>query len=283
MTTQTITKTQEAQEQEHPIILGDLDMSKYIHRLGSQEQVQIQTEITNLNEELARINEYINSANPLYDFEKQYINKITRKQREMLSQKERLEAHLNISRIFPEIDPSFLKMRHFLDHREMKVPLPIFVPYELEKTNKFEINFKLAESYSKGKLKLSFSSNNSLANYYIDSQILEGLDPKNYDNLKKYSNHPLSLECEFKGIIPQKTKQRINQAKQVFDSSQVYSELYLIAQTPLESWEEHRVIKDPLIIAKTNLQNSYLIDHFDTTLLEDYVIQEFTTGSLGGK
>jgi len=79
----------------------------------------------------------------------------------------------------------------------------------------------------------------------------------------------IELTSRFYGIIPQETKEKIKEAESIFDA-----ELYLIAETRPETWNVKNVTADPLLIGIFE-DKSYLIDHFNTTPLENYVMREF--------
>lgn len=99
-----------------------------------------------------------------------------------------------------------------------------------------------------------------------------------YDNVScglrawREVNNFCTYSHSFNGFIPQKTKEKIETADKIFGR-----DLFLIKETKLEDWtKEIRITKDPLIIGVMN-DESYLVDHFNTTPLEDYIKSEFTS------
>ena len=93
---------------------------------------------------------------------------------------------------------------------------------------------------------------------------------------KKYHWNPHVLSSTFYGFLPEKTKQEIAEAKPLFRN-----DLFLVAATKPESWaftkfSPPKLVRDPLILGIIG-EKCYLIDHFDTTPIEDYARREFTT------
>ena len=90
----------------------------------------------------------------------------------------------------------------------------------------------------------------------------------------KYENKYVRLISYFNALIPQETKTKIKKARWDFST---YN-LFFISETKPEEWNIEEGIKtmDPLVIGVKD-DKCYLIDKFDTTPLEEYVIQEFTS------
>lgn len=94
-----------------------------------------------------------------------------------------------------------------------------------------------------------------------------------------HNRHPAraKIESRFNGVIPDKTKNKIRQARQYFKKR----ELYIIAETEVGDWnvnlrgEVTRITKDPLIVG-VKYDACFLIDWFNTTTLEEYIAMEFT-------
>ncbi len=104
---------------------------------------------------------------------------------------------------------------------------------------------------------------------------LKRLEYKNYSNKWKrfitqegtgvYPEIYRTLTSTFNGIIPQKTKEKVYNAIDYFED-----EVYLVAETKPEEWDITKIKDDPLVIGMKN-DKAYLIDHFNTTPLENLV------------
>lgn len=84
------------------------------------------------------------------------------------------------------------------------------------------------------------------------------------------------LSNSFYGFIPETTKAEIREATPIFGKN-----LFLVAETKPEDWTLQktpapRIIEDPLILGVID-RKCYLVDHFDTTPVEEYARQEYTT------
>ena len=82
---------------------------------------------------------------------------------------------------------------------------------------------------------------------------------------KKYKKN-IELNSYLNGFIPIETKQKIEQAKQVFDK-----DIYLIAETKPKKWNIKEYNEDLLVVG-VNDKKCYFID---TTILEDYASEQF--------
>lgn len=91
-----------------------------------------------------------------------------------------------------------------------------------------------------------------------NGDIREGL-PIEKNRRRKYS-------ATFHGIIPQATKVKIKEAEPLFD------EIAIVAEE--HNWAMEEIKTDPLVIGRIG-GNAFLIDHFETTKAEDYVLAEF--------
>jgi hypothetical protein len=83
-----------------------------------------------------------------------------------------------------------------------------------------------------------------------------------------------SLSSSFYGFIPQETKAELAEASTIFGKS-----IFLVAETKPEDWTlqktpKPKVVQDPLLVGVIQ-DKCYLIDHFDTTPVEDYARKEF--------
>ncbi len=100
-----------------------------------------------------------------------------------------------------------------------------------------------------------------------------------YETQDKYLK--FEFESEFNGILPKKTRQKIKEAEKYFDKN----ELYIIPETKPKEWKFNLIempeiyvnfsgYGDPLIVGVKE-KNYHLIDHFNTTPLENLVKDNF--------
>lgn len=97
-----------------------------------------------------------------------------------------------------------------------------------------------------------------------------------------------TLTWRFKGVIPASTKLKIRQARSQF------SDVYLLAEAPLHTWEHRRnqesrrarmarrlgeIKLDPIVLGFA-ASRLWVIDVFDPTPTEAYILNEFTTKAL---
>ncbi|MGV8152258.1 MAG: hypothetical protein ACP5OG_04185 [Candidatus Nanoarchaeia archaeon] len=276
MTTQTLTQTQEAQEQEHPIILGNINLSKYVSRPTICEQEKEKAEIASLERELTRIDSFIASSDPLYPCEEKYLESISTNKSNVLFNKQKISAKHEISVKYPKIDLSFLDMSHFYNFEGIDFPLPVFVSYSLkDNQDTFEVRYEKSEAgniYVRGDYRLR-----SISPYL--NQKLQASESKKMGFGKLYK-----FVTEFSGLIPNETKNKIKEAEEFLQKLNITENLYLVAEAPIENWNASKEvpIRDPLIVASTDF-GAYLIDHFNMTPLEDYVRKEFTREKLEDK
>ncbi|MGV8152256.1 MAG: hypothetical protein ACP5OG_04175 [Candidatus Nanoarchaeia archaeon] len=325
-----MTQTQDSQEQEHAIILGDLDIGKYLIKqeipLTAKKWLDKEqaSRIKKLEERIEQIQGTINSVSADYTCEREYLKSLKGEREQLANMINSNLANKTISN-YPQIDMSFLGIRNFWDydyptlskdlknyeHTIIKIPLPKFVPYsESNGFSEFKINCK-PDLWT---FNFNSNSNNNMGRQYIDLQISKGLRPlsnNEWDILNKGLRR-FTFTSKFLGIIPESTKKRMQEAKKAFSDLNMFNELYIIAETPINQWIVSELIveepklklkpvelpqhnlwptRDPLLVAVTHenripeLYNlkCYLIDHFNTTLAEDYVRKEFTRGKLEDK
>ncbi len=99
------------------------------------------------------------------------------------------------------------------------------------------------------------------------------------------SSIDLSFTTYFKGIIPENTKEKIAIWDELSENSDIYDNTFILVEA--NDWnakiaKHSYYVKDPLVIGIHNNQ-SYLVDIFNATSLEDYVRREFTTSKLDKK
>lgn len=112
--------------------------------------------------------------------------------------------------------------------------------------------------------------------YPLESRRYSGMFCRKDKRLPKKLPIWYSLSSLFYGFIPETTKQEIKEAREIFDHS-----LFLVAETKPEDWAVKslpppRLIEDPLILGVIG-GKCYLVDHFDTSPVEDYARKEFSS------
>ncbi len=73
------------------------------------------------------------------------------------------------------------------------------------------------------------------------------------------------LTSSFSGVIAPSAKEKIEEADKCFEET---------ALITMANWQEKKIQTDPLIVSIYN-GKAYLIDHFDTSQVENYVLSEF--------
>jgi hypothetical protein len=90
-------------------------------------------------------------------------------------------------------------------------------------------------------------------------------------NLGNRSHSKYEIRDEFKGIIPEETKDKIKEAHEKCENGEL-DNIWLIKEA---EWNLSKVTEDPLIIGILG-NRAYLIDHFDCTDIEKWVKAEFS-------
>ena len=85
----------------------------------------------------------------------------------------------------------------------------------------------------------------------------------------KYGSRGMTISTQFLGIIPLETKKKIASAREIFDD-----QIFLISEVEADAWECKVITDDPLIVGIFE-GKTYLVDHFDTTSIENFVLDEF--------
>lgn len=157
----------------------------------------------------------------------------------------------NISSVYPEIELSFLRKR-------LRSGLPRFAVFPV-----FENRSMLWKTSS-----------------YKD---FDGVDPRlpvtirtSYEASFPWGSSWLDVQhsTAFRGFVPAETKKKIKKARSLFSKK----ELWIIAERAEKDWKALPESGDPLVIGHlVKSGRSFLVDKFDTTPEEEYVVREFTT------
>lgn len=195
---------------------------------------------------------------------------------------------------YPKISPEFLRQNQLAS--EIKIRVPKFGVYSLDdphmimKLERGEFgncNFEIAHPKGVPEIlvkELLFATeygkdvHPELWSHYIGgSRRYSGSFSKRGTRLpKEIERIAYVMGSSFYGFIPDRTKQEVSEAKTIFGDR-----LFLIAETKPEDWTltkipRPRIVKDPLILGII-ANKCYLVDHFDTSPVEDYARREFTS------
>jgi len=183
---------------------------------------------------------------------------------------------------YQKIDLSFLSMK-----KPSKGRLPYHPSFSTHKYNDKNKDFTCCR-IDVGRYEIGIKDKNYISSYMVLKNLLKvfvtNVEEKNFrtsyhdDTLTYRPGYELPvktdvrIETYFKGIIPRTTKQKIAEAKDLFTGCADCG-IFLIKECP--SWNEREITKDPLIVGVIG-EKAYLIDHFDTSDLEEYIKKEFT-------
>jgi hypothetical protein len=223
-----------------------------------------------------------------------------------------LESNNYLSLKYPQIDLSFLGMSNKIKVNVPKKPtlfknaryelkevsVPKFSIYNFYGSNKFNMRFYNFNSGLEvefpeknkviGKNLAKVFENEGLTLEWIKNGYDWGLDNgklTTHINLKgekkdltKYGNDPIKnlvLTSQFNGVIPEITIEKIRESETDFKKKHIY----IITETKPQEWNTKYVTNDPLVIGIKH-KKAYLINHFNTTSLEDLVRNTHTKNSL---
>ena len=240
--------------QTQELLLGETDLRKYIQPIV-QENSDMQKTLDKLKSDGLESEKY---------FVRELENKV-------------------ISTKYKQIDLSFMEMDSEFNTQKNKIMLPKFTAYEFYGSNNYAIEFSKRNrgpGTDSKKLYISFQEFEGeleLTKYW--EKLLTNLGVKNFPNKDhrsitvllndKYNpqiDGTFKFSTQFIGLIPTEVKENVKQAQNYFDKKNIY----LITETKPEEWNVEHITKDPLVVGMKN-KRAYLIDHFDTTELEDLV------------
>jgi|SRR3989344_526002 len=198
---------------------------------------------------------------------------------------------------YPLLDLSFLSMSNDVQINGKSTPLPRFGIYRYfqftsrpfnpnPNPNRFSIYYRLSSSavveFGMGNEPVSDFIVKSFIGAVFPGEQIVGKDCEGRhvvslprEKFGEYQHlHNMQVYSEFNGLIPLETKQKVERSKILFGN-----EVYIIGEIKPEDWNVQVMPKDPLIIGIKEHDKVYLVDHFNTTPLENYVSQEFIHGS----
>lgn len=191
------------------------------------------------------------------------------------------------------IDFSFLEMSNPYTHRPFDdeketINLPRFTVHPLSGPGTFSVNLTLLRDIGAGDFRtVSFGPVPAIFADHLAKSCL----PNNRTKLEKKGNSYKFFnkkECragsdfryEFEAscnlLFPISTREKLNEARRSFRVDQ----LYIVKETKPKEWQRVGLLDDPLLVGITE-KNGYLIDHFNATRLEQYVVDEFVVDGLG--
>jgi len=203
-----------------------------------------------------------------------------------------------ISAEYPQIDLSFLekssnkKIGTKINHKgflglekfikEVYIKIPAFSVYPFYGINEFSIEI---ESYNV----VEINNRKKILPIEIESRLLKSLGASEisirsdvYGGRYYYTNKPhngnIQIKSEFNGLIPLKTKEKVKKSLEHFDEQNIC----IITETKPEKWGVgvvRQITRDPLIIGLIG-DNANIIDHFDTTPLENLVKDTYLKNKL---
>ena len=188
-----------------------------------------------------------------------------------------------ISMKYNLIDLSFLEMSSKVEIEKNEFIVPKFTAYEFYGSNNFKIGFRHLNKYAIEIAWPLFDKKGPNLKKYLERMYKkEGFDLE--DNGPHHSSmrnpqcnfsFPLKedviLTANFTGLIPSEVKENVKKSLNYFGKKGIY----LITETKPEQWNVKFITKDPLVIGMKNNQ-AYLIDHFNTTKLENLVKDTYT-------
>ncbi len=223
------------------------------------------------------------------------FQELNRRERQLILERKQLE----ISTKYSELNPSFLSMGQQKEHDGNTVRIPRFSVYSTDNPT-FSIHFRRWydswDMVSKTKSVLGGNGRIEIVIYapkLFSDQLIKSLEFNKYSNPSSdgsghaseylFQNIPKKvtekyvelgnvcvLGTQFNGILPDTTLDKIKEYEQTNGGN-----IYIIAESKPEDWTTKLLPTcDPIIVGVLE-DKCYLIDHFNTTQLEDYVRREF--------
>jgi len=223
--------------------------------------------------------------------------------------------HQRVASQYPQIDPSFLSMHSTIKIPwSYEIQAPRFSVYPLDKRNRFSVRFRGLlfnglfendESYFREGINFVARVNADIGVSdevrdvpSISPVLLRPLvggfefgkspfnlrDPWYFQTEGRFRRVPLKVRMkysdlqitsEFNGAIPKETRKRVREAESLIPEEN----MFLISETKPKDWAVEEIPEpvisvDPLVVGVID-NRVYLIDHFDTTPLEEMARREF--------
>lgn len=272
------------------MLFKDVDLNNYLSGPINQ-----QNEIDKLNKEIENLSnlEKELTANS-FSIERLPLERLHREIKPLESKRKKLF----LSSKYQTLDLSFLRMSNQVNFEGKTLQLPKFSVYHLNNLE-FSISFLrgIDQTYgffwrkfkiNKGEIIAQFFDLPKIFSDYLSKSLefnqlrhINAASMCYYTNvpeelISKYcpgkdSNNRFRIGTIFNGLLPAETHRKIIEAR-----GEKEVEVYIIAETKPEHWTRVLPTKDPLAVGVFE-DKCYLIDHFNTTPLEDYVKKEFTS------
>ncbi len=199
-----------------------------------------------------------------------------------------------LKELYPMINPSFLNMKHSKKYKgihndaskgdiKFDLSLPKFAIYSLSSPY-CQLTVEL--SYRGWSDKNRYEGRLCVVNFDKDNlelpDCLSGPFESSiqvnirYNSGNHFCKSAYNFTSVFMGIIPNKTRDRLKLVQDMFGK-----DVYIIAEA--DNWDAQKVpLKDPLVVGVKG-DTCFLIDSFDTTPLEEYVKENFSSRKNGNR
>ncbi len=263
------------------LMLGDINIGGYVDRTPISEERELDT----ISDRLNSLEELMSNALP--------------SEKLPLEKEHKKLYHELVSREYAPIDVSFLGTSSTLKLNRGKLPInyeikvPRFSVYPFYGNNTFSTEILAGWFYSYVDTRMDIKLPRVIIESLLKSfefsdfptsepkiiQFFRGSNKVEYrfnkvPRLIKYKYHGRhTLKSQFNGLIPEETKRSVKEATKYFPENKIM----LVAETKPENWniEFRHITKDPVVIGVSKYGGCFLIDHFDTTPLEDLVRSNF--------
>jgi hypothetical protein len=193
---------------------------------------------------------------------------------------------------YPGLHTGFMSIPNNIKINDTTITLPrfsVYTPAELE----MEISVKIIDYAScPKKIKVSFEQPRRIprviANYLIksidlfshadmydeDKQAYEfsSIDKhlfKKYDRIS-YRNNSITFSSMFSCFVRKNTQEKLIKAKEIFENEN----MFIISETRPDEWNKKRVVSEGAFIGVL-LDQCFLIDHFKTEPIEQYLTMDY--------
>lgn len=262
------------------LMLGDTDIGNYIKEIQLQEN---EPELDVIIDRLKSLEEVMENALPA--------------EKLPLEEEHKRLYHKLISSEYPSIDVIFLGMsstlkievEKLIGYNNYEIKVPRFSVYPLYGRNSFSIELGASREIGDSEVQVTMNKKipevirESLLKSFEfsdfpkgDSGVYNDNARNNFRNVpreirRKYYDWP-NLTSQFNGIIPEETKRSVEEATKYFSRNNILT----IAETKPEEWSvTHLISSDPIVVGVSKYDGCFLIDHFNTTPLEDLVKNNF--------
>jgi hypothetical protein len=269
-----------------------LTLSEIVKRHTMPSTGRLSSDFTNIDNQIERnkqtLSFLIRKRDNCYDNEndiyKAKIQEYRDRNERLDEQKCIILKQIEANKVYQKIDLSFMSMKRPAAYKSQIDTHPVFSFHKL--VNGRFIRCKLTfNSYG---IKILHGSSASFSGFFKHILSIFVDNPSadrskvNYD--KEFVYTPLKwesiknsvvLESVFRGIVPSSTKNKIDEAKEVFTSAYTGSgNVFLIKDCP--NWKYKKQSKEALVVGIVGDQ-AYIIDKFNTADLDELISKEFAS------